>query len=567
MLRRLMVACACAFVVQVLLAQGTVPPPDHPAKPKQPAGNASVAGRVISAAEGTPLRSARVALIQAHERKHPLVYATTTDNDGRFEIKQVEAGRYNFYASHIGYLDQQYQSKGAGDEGAVLSLTANQEVADAMFRLVRAGVITGKVLDDTGEPMMGVNVSVLRQPSEEEKEERGPHGKKLEMSMVATAQTDDRGEFRLFNLKPGEYYVKAAETGNAWGFGSAVYSDSRLTVLGALGSDFAPVYYPGVVQVDQAQAITLSAGEEVQADIALRRVKTTEVAGRVIGPDGGPGVRSYVSLSPVGVEDWGGELGGMTDSSGEFSVKGVPPGTYYIGAGMQEKGKYYNTRQKVEVGEAKIDSLVLMLGSGATIHGRIRTATGAPLPSGRTMVHLESIGEDGGTGFGFTEVNKDGSFELSGVTDGSYAVMTTPIGEGWFTQSAHLGNEDALLNGVQVEGGAAKGALDIVVSNDGAQIEGTVTDSEKNELIAGVVVKAQVDPATDYNYMRSHTATTDQNGHYVLKDVPPGKFKVTAKMPKSAASAAGVKSGAVAVTLGERDHKVMDFRLTLPKAE
>ena len=88
------------------------------------------------------------------------------------------------YASHIGYLEQQYQSKGsADDEGAVLSLTSEQEVNDAMFRLVRAGVITGKVVDDTGEPMMNVNVSVLHKPSDEEREQEGPLGKKLEMTV------------------------------------------------------------------------------------------------------------------------------------------------------------------------------------------------------------------------------------------------------------------------------------------------------------------------------------------------------------------------------------------------
>ena len=78
---------------------------------KKPPGNCAVNGRVVGAADGAPLRSARVGLIQANERKHPLVYATTTDNEGRFEIKQIEAGRYEFFASHVGYLEQYYQAK------------------------------------------------------------------------------------------------------------------------------------------------------------------------------------------------------------------------------------------------------------------------------------------------------------------------------------------------------------------------------------------------------------------------------------------------------------------------
>jgi hypothetical protein len=234
---------------------------------------------------------------------------------------------------------------------------------------------------------------------------------------------------------------------------------------------------------------------------------------------------------------------------------------------MQEKDKYYSTRQKIEVGEAKIDSLVLTLGTGATIHGRIRTAIGAPLPSTRSMVNLVSVDDEGATGFGHAEVNKDGTFELSGVADGTYAVMASAGGEGWFVKSARLGNEDVQQNGLLVENGAVKGSLDIVVSNDSAQIEGTVTDSDKGQPLTGVVVKAQVDPSTDYNRMRSRSATTDQNGHYVLNDIPPSKYKVAAKMPKPTAGLPAVKSEPVVVTLADHDHQVMDFKLTLPKSE
>jgi protocatechuate 3,4-dioxygenase beta subunit len=422
-------------------------------------------------------------------------------------------------------------------------------------------------VDDAGEPMMGVNVSVLHKPSEEELEDAGPRRKKVELTMVSGGQTDDRGEYRIFNIEPGEYYVKAADTAERWGIGGMTEPVIDWRLKEELGSLFAPNYYPGVLQLDQAQAITLSAGEEAQADFAMRKIKMVEVAGRVIGPDGGPASRVYVQLSQTGIEDWGGELRASVDSNGEFSVKGVAPGSYIISAGMNEKDKYYNTQQKIEVGEAKIDSLVLTLGTGATIHGRIRTANGAPLPLTRSMVHLVSVADEGATGFGGAEVNKDGTFELSGVADGTYAVMAWAGGEGWFVKSAHLGNEDVQQNGLLVENGAVKGSLDIAVSNDGAQIEGTVTDSDKGQPLAGVVVKAQVDPSTDYNWMRSRSATTDQNGHYVLKDIPPNKYKVTAKMPKPTAALPVVKSEPVTVTLADHDHRVMDLKLTLPKSE
>jgi len=568
MFRRFALILAIAAMSGPSLAQVPTKPGNDPNAAKKPPGNCTVSGRVASAADGAPLRSARVGLIQANVRRHPLVYATTTDNEGHFEMKQIEAGRYEFFASHIGYLEQHYQAKGTeGGEGAMLSLVSGQEVGDVLFRMVRAGAITGKVVDDGGEPMMGVNVSVLHKPTEEERESEGPRGKKLEMTSVSVVQTDDRGEYRIFGLKPGEYFVKAADNAESLYFFGQMEEGSDGRVLRELGSQYAPLYYPGVLQMDQAQAVTLRAGDEMQADFSMRRVKLVEVAGRVIGPDGSPAVRAFVQLSQPGVSDWGGELGSGTDSKGEFSIKGVSPGSYIVSAGIRDKDKFYNTQQKIEVGEAKIDFVMLTLAGGATIHGRVATAAGTSLSSGRVMVHLESTAADGDAGFGYTEVNKDGSFELDGVADGSYALAAGGLEQGWFVKSAHLGSEDVLLKGVQIENGAVAGHLEIVVSSDGAQIEGTVTDSDQNQPLSGVQLRAKPEPETDYNHFRSRQAATDQNGHFVLKDIPPGKYRVSAKIPSTASGAPAIKSDPVMVSVAEREHRALDFKLTVPKSE
>jgi hypothetical protein len=96
MLRRLILVLSVAIVAQALLGQVPTKSTESPDKTKKPPGNCSVSGRVVNAADGAPLGSARVGLIQANERKHPLVYAATTDDQGRFELNQIEAGRYEF---------------------------------------------------------------------------------------------------------------------------------------------------------------------------------------------------------------------------------------------------------------------------------------------------------------------------------------------------------------------------------------------------------------------------------------------------------------------------------------
>src|SRR5215471_777302 len=99
-----------------LLAQTPAKSPDKSVSTQKPPGNCTVSGRVLSAVDGAPLRSAHVGLIESQNRKHPLVYGATTHDQGRFEIKQVDANTYTFFASHPGYLEQRYKAKGTNRE-------------------------------------------------------------------------------------------------------------------------------------------------------------------------------------------------------------------------------------------------------------------------------------------------------------------------------------------------------------------------------------------------------------------------------------------------------------------
>ena len=494
-------------------------------------------------------------LVQRDERKHPQIYGATTDHEGRFEIKEIVAGRYLFFAAHSGYLEQEYKAAKSGvGEGAILSLISGQEVTDVVFRLVRAAIITGRVVDDTGEPMTGVHVSVLRNPTEDEKEDMGPNAKKSELQSVSEGETDDRGEYRIFGLDPGDYYVKASETGEPRG--RRLFGESSW-VMEELGSLYAPLYYPGVLQLAQAQTVPLRAGDELQADFSMRRIKTVEVTGRVIGVDGSPTNRAFVNLMAADESDYGGQMFKNTDDKGEFTFKGVSPGSYVLSVQQHDPDVRYSARRKVEVGEEKVDSIVIALGRGATIRGRVVASGSGAGTFGRVYVGLDTTSEsDTATPTG-AQVKKDGSFEFTGVSDGSYAFHARVLEPGWFVKSAHLGNEDVLEKGLQVENGAVSGSLEVVISSGIAHLEGTVTDNDRNQPLAGVQVRARSDPPNEYNGFPWHQASTDQNGHYLIEDVPPGKYKVTARIPSPGEGAPAIKSDPVAVTLGERERRTV----------
>jgi hypothetical protein len=279
----------------------------------------------VTAAEAAPLKLARAVLFPERQGSgSPPVYSVTSDAEGKFNIRGVPAGRYRFFASHNGYVDQQFQAAGA-EKGAVLALRPGEDVKDFLFRMTLAAVIAGRVDDEDGEPMANIQVVALQRPSEEEREDNPGLGHR-ELSAAAGGQTDDQGQYRLFGLKPGEYYIRAIDHLMPTTMMMGIASDDW-AVHESLGSQYAPVYYPGVTQIGQAEAVLVRPGEEGEADFIMRRVKTVEVSGKVVGVNGKPATDCYVELIETPATEFSLNHDASPDSKGEFKIRGVPPGT------------------------------------------------------------------------------------------------------------------------------------------------------------------------------------------------------------------------------------------------
>jgi protocatechuate 3,4-dioxygenase beta subunit len=553
---------AVVSLVLALASTAQTAPQADKAGEKQ-AALCAVSGQVLTAVEGSPLKSSRVVLLQEGAGSHPQAFAANTDSDGRFEIKKVTPGQYKFVASHAGYVSQQYKAKGMGS-GAVLRLAPGQEIDDGLFRLVRAAVVTGRVVDESGEPMARVTVTALRKLTAEEKEDWGPQGSKQQLTSSSAAVTDDRGEYRIFGLKPGEYYVKAAESDEPGFFGLWGEDESMSwTIRTTLGSRYAPVFYPGVLQVDQAQPVALGPGDEVDADFAMRHIKTLEVAGRVVASDGRPATHAYIQLyTPEAAND---ELSASTNSKGEFSIKGVPPGSYVLSAHQADENERHMAQQRLEVGNDNIDSVLIAFGKGASIRGRIVAASAGGNALDQIRIHLDSTSESDTASFAFAQVKRDGSFQITDVVDGSYALRVYGLEQGWYVKSARMGAEDVLQNGLGLERGPSGGTLEIAISSATAELEGAVTENDKP--VAGAQVRVKPDPETPYNRIRSTSASTDQNGHFSFNTLPPGKYRIIAKMPSTSSETPDTSSEAKTVTLGEHDHQAVQLTLAAPPME
>jgi protocatechuate 3,4-dioxygenase beta subunit len=540
-----------------LLIQITASPTPKSAEKVPPP--CTVSGRVVTAAEGTPLKSSRVVLIAEHRQRESQVYAATSDSDGRFIIKDVPAGRYRFLATRTGYVDQHYQANG-DDTGAVLALQAGQEVKDILFRMNLAAVFTGRVNEEDGEPMALIQVVALRKPTDEEMEDRKDSPSRgLELVPAGMAQTDDRGQYRIFGLKAGEYYIKAVDQYEPM-FNMALGSEFEMRE--ALGTQYAPVYYPGVTQIGQAEALSASRGEEAHVDLVLRRIKTIQISGRIIGADGKPATDAYVYLEEL-AEAYGVLQGIEVDAKGEFKVRGVAPGSYVLHAQQHSPEEAnYHASQKIEVGSDNIDSITLALGRGVNFSGRVTVSGAGTVELERFSISLRS--HDSETAGSWARVKKDGTFQLLDVPDGNFSFSISGLEESWYVKSVRLGTDDVLTTGLEVAKGESEGTIQVAVSNSGAELTGSVMQDDKPMI--GARVRITPDPETPYNRFRSRTANTDQGGRFSFIGIAPGQYRVIAKVSGTDPGHA-FASEPKRVSLWERDHKSIDLMVASPQTQ
>lgn len=523
--------------------------------PKLPPAS-SVSGRIITAADSAPLKSARVVLVPETKGSGSIsVHSALSDADGKFKIEGIPAGRYRFFASHNGYVDQQFQSSGA-DKGAVLALKAGEDFKDALFRMTLAAVITGRVDDEDGQPMANIQVVALKRPSDDEKEDN-PWLRHSELSTAAGAQTDDRGRYRLFGLKGGEYYIRAIDQYTpTYGIFT---TDSE--VQASLGSEYAPVFYPGTTQVGQAEAVLVRPADEAEADFILRRVKTVEVSGKVVGSDGKPATNCYVALIETPPTEFSLNHNANPDSKGEFRMQGVPPGSYLLMADQESSSddRRLHTSTKIEVGDENVEAPTLYMGRGTTISGRVTVQAG-DVNMDKLNVSLEPPDEF--IPGGWASVKKDGSFEVADVPDGTFLLDIGGLEEGYYVRSARAGRDDLLTDGLKIQKGENAGSIQVVLASSSALLEGVVTLNGVPAVAARV--RATVLPETPYNRTRSRSTTTDQSGHFTFTAIAPGRYKVTAKFsaldnPKPAVS------DPQTIDISDNEHRQTEIKVAPPE--
>jgi hypothetical protein len=475
---------------------------------------ATLEGRVIHSISGEPVPRAVVALRTRPTPGAPITdgRSAQTDANGKFRIENVEAGTYFLTAEKTGFLRQAYGARANTTMFVPFTVNAGEQARDLVFKLVPQGVITGKVVDDDGEPVPRASVNVMRQT-----------GFGGQPAMGRAGMTNDVGEFRLAELAPGRYVLRVMP---GMGMGEDLAPVSKDPDKPREG--FVPTFYPGVADAANAAPLEIAPGQQMDGVVVrLARGRVFRISGRTAAPEAGRLLRVMLMPRERSQMMMGfGGTGAMARPDGTFVIRNVRPGAYHVVAmEMQQSGPGRMTpiaRAPVDILDSDIEDLVLRIEPAVELAGVVRTAGEQKLSLAGARVFLISAE---GVSFNTPSavVDAEGAFKLTDVAQDRYHLNVMNIPEPGYLRSARFGTEETLKRGLQVTG---PGTLELVIGTDAGAIHGLVQQGDTP--LAGGYVILLPDPATpESGYLRK-TATTDQNGRYELKGVAPGSYRLYA---------------------------------------
>jgi protocatechuate 3,4-dioxygenase beta subunit len=492
-----------------------------PAAPQQykPEELCTIAGIVRNAVTGEPLKKAEVMLMRVDPRNPQPPARTATNAEGRFAMKAIEPGQYRLSVTRNGFVRTEYGARRPGSfmSGTTLSLSKGQTLDTIEFRLSPHSVITGRVLDEDGDPVMGASVQLVRP--------RYFQGRK-QMLPMSNAMTNDLGEYRLFGVAPGKYYLSV--TGRQ-GYDFAV----NRSASSKPEEGYAPTYYPGAEDIASATQLNVPVGRTIQGvDVTLRKTLTFRVKGKVIGAPSGSTRPVMISLAPKDEDSMSAMMRTVRSSSrkdGEFEISGVRLGSYVLQAlYMEGPNESLSGRLAIEVTDHDLDNLTVNLSPGGEVQGSVRIEGEGSSPNVRDLyVYLQPRSRSYMMGNTSARVKEGGAFTIPNAPQDLFDVRVNGAPPEFYVKSIRLGEIDVLENGLDLTQTGSASGLDIVLSPTAAQLEGSVVD-EKGDPVRGAAVilrPTKAEPAALVSQMLKFI-TTDQNGTFRMQGITPGEYNL-----------------------------------------
>jgi len=466
-----------------------------------------IEGQVLRAGipETIPIVHARVELTDGANK----TIAVFSDSAGHFIATGVTPGRYKVTAAAEDYVMAELGQKTVGSPGTPLVITANQKTDPLQFKLVPAANLMGTVRDYDGEPLAGALVEVLKPQYG-----AGTLGGRT----VAGMRTDDRGEYRIYSLTPGEYFVRVTYAKPLAGGPAFILNPNAAPAR----TGYLPMYFNNAADISSAGMISLKPGETVdRVDLRLAPAATVNIRGTVTDSRTGKPAQVFLQIQGSDSRSRATAFQSPTDASGKYEFHGVPEGAYVIIAISLVDERPVGLRP-VDVADKDLSNVDFTLVPGVTVTGRIHLEGEKPLPQwGGTQVNLLSPVLSARS-----RPSPNGDFTVSNVWEGSYPLAVLGLPAGYYVKTARFGAVDATKEPITV-GSNVRDVIDIVIADDTGGIKATVADAgDKPYATATVVLVPDEKHRNESAYYK--TAVSDAAGSVVIKDIPPGDYTLFA---------------------------------------
>jgi hypothetical protein len=467
-----------------------------------------------------------------------IFYARTNDA-GRFTFANLKPGKYRLLAAHPQglYYPAEYGQRNPRGAGYVFAF-GDVQTMRVRIEMSPMASVTGRVIGADGQPASHAHVFAA--------EIAYQNGTRI-LNQVQAVQSDDRGDYRLFWLPPGRYYVGAFPEGPRRSFYSAAFGppgsvDSvnqafpaspihyALDQNGAVAEEvYELVYAPGDTNLNSARMVDLrsnSSATAIDISLASGRRRAVKIRGVVIdGATGQPAAKVSVRATPrkespvLFVPDV------QTDANGAFEINGVIPGSYYVtaSAGAVFQNNVRPTAvQTLDIGTSGADGLRLVLSLGFTVSARVSIDGQA---SSEFRVGLSR--DTSGIPFPQATSSGPGLYSFSGVHPGEYRVtVTTPTatsGSPTYVRSVRYAGVETTNRSIVI-GDSPTGEIEVVMGRSNGVFEGQVLDGRSPAANALVVLV----PTGSYRTDLYKTATTDSSGSFRMQGVAPGNYVAVA---------------------------------------
>lgn len=484
----------------------------------------SVSGRVTIRGKGAPGIVVGIRSSDFSQQPAPALKATT-DPDGNYRITDIPPGNYLVSPLAPAYVALDlFSSRG---RGKTLLLAEGEDVQDIDFSLVRGGVITGKVTDADGRPVIEERLTIVPQ------EQANPGGQMLAPFIAGAFQTDDRGIYRIYGIPAGRYRISV---------GVADEERSPNVRFGRVA--YKRTFYPSATDPADARVIEVTEGSEAtNIDITVgRNLPSFTASGKVVdGETGQPviGLRFGLQRIVNGRDAEFTNIFTASNSQGEFRLESITPGKYVAFIYSRPGSEVRADAVPFEVIDQDVTGLLVKTIKGLTITGTVvldgtyDKSVFAKLAQLRLQAYVRDEPANSGS-WQESPINADGSFRMDGLGPGTANFSLRSEDRSPLVTFAILRVErDGIVQprGVEIKAGEQTTGVKIFASYGTGSIRGEVT-LENGPLPPGgrVVVWIKKLGDTESTF---RPYNLDSRGHFLIEGVAAGSYElnVNANIP------------------------------------